>query len=89
MRKEERSSGVRDRIKSCCESFFTNNIIYYHPTSQIYFVYENKEYVIYNEDEIIFSILKFISENKTIKNEKSTQLRVTIEKNQRILSYSP
>jgi hypothetical protein len=43
-------------------------------------VYENKEYVIYNEDEIIFSILKFISENKTIKNEKKYTIKSRILK---------
>jgi hypothetical protein len=54
---------------SYMNDFFCNNVIYYHPTSQLFFLYENKEYKLCTEDEVTYSILKFISDKKVIKSE--------------------
>lgn len=54
---------------SYMNDFLCNNVIYYHPTSQLFFSYENKEYKICTEDEITYNILRFISNKKVIKPE--------------------
>ena len=44
--------------------FFNDNIIYYHPTSRIFFIYNNNNFEIYNEDYIISFIIRYINKFK-------------------------
>ena len=44
--------------------FFNDNIIYYHPTSRIFFIYNDNNFEIYNEDYIISFIIRYINKFK-------------------------
>ena len=43
--------------------FFNKNNIFYHHTSNAYFIYENSQYSIINENNLYHKILDFITKN--------------------------
>ena len=53
-------------IMSYIDTFFQENIIFYHPTSHIYFLYENNNYRVHNEDYITAYLLKYLSKKEAL-----------------------
>lgn len=50
-------------------NFFQNNSIYFCKTSKLYFNYVNDDYVVCNEDNILYYILDFLSNDKSVSPE--------------------
>lgn len=63
------------------KSFLNDNTVYYNKTSKLFFNYWNNNYIICNEDNMIYSILDYISTNKSFIKNNSQNIETSIKYN--------
>ena len=76
--REIRKSLLTEAHDEFVKNFIRQNIYFYSSTSEIFFKYENNNYNIIREDDIIYNILSAISSQNTILSDKKNLESVLI-----------
>ena len=60
------------------DDFLVNNTFYYNKTSKIYYGYINNDYVLFNEDNMLYHVLDYITNYKQYRNSMDMSLKIKI-----------
>jgi len=75
----KRKNKLETESEQFIQNFLYNNSYFYHLSSELFFEYNNKNFILVKEDDIQYTILTSISSNKTLMDWKQ-KLKVTILK---------
>ena len=77
--REKRKNKLEKESELFTQKFLNNNKFFYHSTSELFFQYNNKNFLLVKEDDVQHTILSSISSHKTLMDWKQ-KLKVSILK---------